>query len=274
MIGPVTPRLVAVDMDGTLLNSSGTYDRRRFERLHARLVDAGVRFVVASGNQYWLLRGFFEGVPDVLYIAENGAVVATDSEVLRSEALPSAAVAASLAVLDPLPGVLTALCGVDAAYTLSSADPGQVEIMRHHYARFELVDRWADVRGDIVKVALHCGPRVSAPAVLDSLRDRLGEDLVAVTSGHEFIDLIAPGRTKGAALAWLGDRLGIAPADMVAFGDSHNDLEMLDLVGLGVVMANAHDVIKTHADDLADANDASGVLTYLERLLDAPRAAG
>lgn len=76
-------RLVAVDMDGTFLDAESAYDRVRFGRFNQRLQAAGARFVVASGNQYWQLLTYFDGFPDVFYIAENGALVATAERVLR-----------------------------------------------------------------------------------------------------------------------------------------------------------------------------------------------
>ena len=69
-----------------------------------------------------------------------------------------------------------------------------------------------------------------------------------------------------ASFAHLGGILGIEPADMVAFGDGGNDLEMLQLVGRGVAMANAPEPVKAVADDLAASNNDQGVLAYLEQL--------
>ena len=65
-------RLVAVDMDGTFLRPDMTYDRQRFLALRQRMCDADIRFVVASGNQYWQLTSFFEPADEVAYAAENG----------------------------------------------------------------------------------------------------------------------------------------------------------------------------------------------------------
>lgn len=258
-------RLVAVDMDGTFLDGERGYDRVRFRRLHQRLQAAGVRFVVASGNQYWQLLTYFDGFPDVLYIAENGAVVATAERVLRVAPFEPSAVAAALDYVDRLPGVVALACGVKAAYARHDTDPGVLEMMRRYYVRLELVDGWAQIDDDLVKLALDC-PVERTGALLAELAVGLPRGVVATSSGHGSIDLVSHGVNKGVALAWLGERLGIAAEEMIAFGDGGNDVEMLALVGLGVAMANAPDDVKKHADVLAGAHDDSGVLEFLEHL--------
>jgi len=258
-------RLVAVDMDGTFLDAESAYDRVRFGRFNQRLQAAGARFVVASGNQYWQLLTYFDGFPDVFYIAENGALVATAERVLRVAPFEPSAVAAALDFVDRLPGVSTLACGVKAAYARYDTDPGVLEMMRRYYVRLELVDGWAEVDDDVVKLALAC-PAERTGALLAELAIGLPRGVVPTSSGHGSIDLVSHGVNKGVALAWLGERLGIAAEEMIAFGDGGNDVEMLALVGLGVAMANAPDDVKKHADVVAGAHDDSGVLEFLEHL--------
>lgn len=259
-------RLVAVDMDGTFLDARSDYDRDRFTVVHERLAAAGIRFVVASGNQYWQLRGYLDGFADVLYIAENGAVIATNDRMLRVTAFAPDAVAAALELVGALPDVSTLVCGAGSAYALRDTDADVLALMRHYYRRLAVVDRWSDVGEDIVKLALHC-PTYGTTDLLDELAAGLPDGVAPTSSGHGSIDLVPRGVNKGVALAWLGERLGIAPASMLAFGDGGNDVEMLQLAGLGVAMANAPDEVKTHADVVAGHHDEDGVLEFLEGLL-------
>lgn len=71
-------KAVAVDMDGTFLNSQNDYDRTRFEALFSRMKEKGIRFIVASGNQYYQLRSFFSGDRGITYVSENGALIFND----------------------------------------------------------------------------------------------------------------------------------------------------------------------------------------------------
>ncbi|WP_346401766.1 HAD hydrolase family protein, partial [Listeria monocytogenes] len=77
-------RAISVDMDGTFLDGNGEYDRARFEKIYAELMKRGIKFIVASGNQYYQLKSFFPGKDEELfYVAENGAVIFYQGE-LRS----------------------------------------------------------------------------------------------------------------------------------------------------------------------------------------------
>lgn len=258
-------RLVAVDMDGSFLDTSSTYDRPRFDLLHARLAAAGVHFVVASGNQYWQLRTFFEGVPDVYYAAENGALIGTHDEILLVRALPGDAVRAALDVVAAEPEVLTSVCGVRGAYVRDDAPQWFVTEMRRFNTRLDLVPTFDDLDDDVCKLTLEVPPE-RTEHFLDRIGDRLPATVAATSCGPGSIDLIGADANKGTALAWLGERLGVPPAQMVAFGDGGNDAEMLDLVGHAVAMGNAPDAVKARADVVAASNDEAGVLAHLEAL--------
>jgi hydroxymethylpyrimidine pyrophosphatase-like HAD family hydrolase len=81
------------------------------------------------------------------------------------------------------------------------------------------------------------------------------------------VEISASGVTKATGLAALGERLGIGPADVLAFGDMPNDVPMLLWAGRGVAVANAHPAAKAAADDQTLSNVDDGVAAYLERLL-------
>lgn len=166
------PRLVAVDMDGTFLDSTGDYDRERFARLHDRLWDAGVVFVSASGNQYWQLRTFFSDVPGVLYVAENGAVVGSHDEIWEASTLSPAATWGTVELLDRLNGVFVVTCGQESAYALRDNPPDVVDLMRVYYTRLALVDSWDDVTEPVLKLALACPPEQTT-----ALMARFGQEL-------------------------------------------------------------------------------------------------
>ena len=259
-------KLVAVDMDGTFLGPDGTYDRPRFERLYNRLQAHGIAFVVASGNQHAQLQSKFEPLSGVRYIAENGGVIAEGEQIIRVSPIERAAAAATLALVDEWPDVLTlASCPV-SAYVRLGADPCLLGGIRPYVVDLRWVDQWSDVPEPVVKIALGCAPD-NTEAVLERLKSVLPEAVVATSSGHGSIDLIPRAVNKGTALQWLADRLGLDVADAVAFGDGGNDAELLAVAGRGVAMANAPGWLRSRADDVTLSNAASGVQTYLERLL-------
>ena len=81
------------------------------------------------------------------------------------------------------------------------------------------------------------------------------------------VEITSVRATKGTALTWLCGHLGISPADAVAFGDSSNDLAMIEAAGDGVAMGNASPEVKAAADHVAPPCAEAGVARYLEPML-------
>ena len=92
-------------------------------------------------------------------------------------------------------------------------------------------------------------------------------ELVAVTGGIRNIEVSDKKATKGAALMALADDLGVHPSEIIAFGDSENDITMLQDAGIGVAMGNSLDITIEAADAVTKTNDEEGVAIYLEELM-------
>ena len=107
------------------------------------------------------------------------------------------------------------------------------------------------------------GHRIDLESVL-AIMDRYPE-FNAVTGGIRNIEVSDSKATKGDALIWLAKRLDIPKDSIVAFGDSENDLTMLQMAGIGVAMGNALDYVREAADDVTLSNDDDGVAVWLEQ---------
>lgn len=258
-------RLVAVDMDGTFLRPGMTYDRPRFLALRQRMRDAGVRFVVASGNQYWQLRSFFEPGDEVAYASENGHFV-YDVGDERPFAAPSARPEVARTMIRVLhERRLSYLASTShGAFSPAWVPSEDVAWGRQYFHRLDVIDDIETVADDIVKAAL----RAEDPLrVAEELTEVFGGDLTPVVAGPEDVDLNVPGHNKAVGLRRLADRWGIDLADAVAFGDNHNDLEMMRAVGLPVAMSNARPAVIDAAVRIAPPNTADGVLEVLDEIL-------
>lgn len=257
--------LVAVDMDGTFLRPDMTYDRERFLGLRQRMRDAGVRFVVASGNQYWQLRSFFEPSDEVAYASENGHFVydvGQESPFFAPEPRPEVGreLVAFLAERR-LPYLGSTAGGAYAPSWISAEDEHWARLYFH---KLEVVDDMAPFADQLVKAALRAPDPLAVAAELGEV---FAGRLIPVVSGSEDVDLLVPGQDKAAGLRRLAERWGLDLADAVAFGDNHNDLEMLAEVGLPVAMSNARPAVLAAAARIAPPNTADGVLDVLDDLL-------
>jgi Cof subfamily protein (haloacid dehalogenase superfamily) len=265
---PHSPRLIATDLDGTLLRSDLTLSDRTIRALGAASA-AGILVALVTGRPVrWLRRVYDQLGTDVPAVCANGAVVydpAADE---------------TLHVSPLLPAVLTELCqrlreAVPEARFAVEVDEGRA--LRHettyplrwdsHDPTVRAVESLAELTSvAAVKLLVRAGER--DPDEFTSLvADCLGGLAEATHSSFSgLVEISAAGVTKAAGLAWLCERHGVAAADVVAFGDMPNDLPLLAWAGRAVAVANAHPAVLAAADEVTAANDEDGVAAYLERL--------
>jgi len=254
-----------MDLDGTLLRSDTTISPRTAAALD-RIEKAGSSFVFVTG------RPPRHAVRPLQPFGYQGEVICANGALTYNMGN------ASISELRLIPAqVLTV-----AAARLRRAIPGlglAVEYAdRHVRDRDYEVGAWGsndDVpwlpdeqlfARDAVKL-LGRHPSLSADDLLALAGPAIG-DIVAVyhSGGSRLIEATAAGVSKGAALAGLAGRLGIAAADVVAFGDMVNDLPMLAWAGTAYGMANAHPDVLAMVDQVIPGNDDDGVATVIEQL--------
>ncbi|GAB3602934.1 Cof-type HAD-IIB family hydrolase [Microbacterium aureliae] len=260
-------RLIAVDMDGTLLDGDGRVPDSLWP-LMDRLAERGIRFAPASGRQLATLQRLFaEHLDDMVFIAENGAYVVHAGNEVSSDAL-SPAVAASVidrvrALSDAGADLGLVVCGKRSAH-IERSDAAFRDEADHYYTHLEVVDDLHRIDDQILKLALYCfGEAGDIAPEFDDLR----ATHQVVVSSHRWIDVMNTGVNKGVALERLQQALGVTRAQTAAFGDYLNDLELLDAADLSFAMANAHPDLAARARHRAPSNLEHGVVTTIERLL-------
>ena len=258
-------KLIASDMDGTLLDS-----RKRMPQGFADAVRAlkrhGVSFAIASGRQYHALRRDMEAlVPDILFIAENGALIMENDRQLFIDPLPTQALGTILRAARGLSGVYAAVCRAGCALVERSASPAFIDSMTMYYASTQVVDDLEEAcRGltDVCKVAFY-DDGDAATHEYPALRKALPDTLSVILSGEHWVDIMKPGVHKGRAMESLMAQRGLTPDECMAFGDYLNDLELLRAVGESYAMDNALPEVKQAARHIAPSNDEDGVMRVL-----------
>ncbi|MGC1212431.1 MAG: HAD family hydrolase [Micromonospora sp.] len=262
------PRLVATDIDGTLLRDDRSLSPHTAAVL-ARITAAGTPVVLVTGRPIRWLQLVYDQLAEPLpAICANGAVVYDPirDEVLRADPLaPELLAEVARRLRAEVPGVSFAVEIVDSRQ------------MRHE-AHYPL--RW-DADTDAIRAIESPEELLSVPAV--KLLARAGEQdpdaflqLVAgaleglAEATHSsytgLVEISAAGVTKAAGLAWYCARLGIDERDVLAFGDMPNDVPMLTWAGRSVAVGNAHRAVLEIADEVTAANSEDGVATYLEKV--------
>jgi Cof subfamily protein (haloacid dehalogenase superfamily) len=256
-------RLVATDLDGTLLGTDGHVSARNRAAL-AAVEDAGIIVVFVTGRPpRWLGQVAEEAGARGLAICANGALVydlEQDAVVLENSLLPEAAARLVAALRDRAPGVVFAVergtrFGHEPAY-VPMWPTGDRDIARVE----ELVSR------PVAKLlAKH--PDLDAVALHELATELAGGDAMVTYSGDTLVEIGGAGVSKAVALEALCDERGITAAEVIAFGDMPNDVPLLTWAGRGVAVANAHPSVLAVADEVTLSNDEDGVAVVLESLL-------
>lgn len=263
----MTIKLVATDMDGTFLTDEKHFDRERFSRIYSYMTNHNIKFVSASGNQYYQLKDFFKDFPETLFVAENGALIGSHKKIYQTDNFSIETTQKTIDVLNNLSKIQFIMCGEKSAYILNSATPEFYEISNFYFPELTSVDDMAMVDDKTLKFSVNC-PDDKTEYYMDKLSQLIGPNVSIVSSGHGDIDVIRADVNKATGLSYLSDKLNIDPADMCAFGDGGNDLEMLRYVGHGVSMQNGSNIVKKTAPYQTIDNNQQGVLQHLEELFE------
>ena len=259
----MTPRLVATDLDGTLLRSDGTLSDLTRDVL-ADLDERGVPVVIVTGRP---MRWLHDLLPVVghhgLAVVSNGAAV---YDVARGEATDVRGIepAVGLDLVERIraeaPGATFAVESVDGI----AQDPDflEPEPVRAGSLIAPPTDIWAT--SGLKLLVRH--PGLEGAALRAAVERAVGDLATPTWSMDGLVEISAAGVTKASALAALAERLGVAAADTVAFGDMPNDVPMLRWAGTSYAVANAHADALAAADREAPANDDDGVAVVLGEL--------
>jgi Cof subfamily protein (haloacid dehalogenase superfamily) len=268
-------RLLALDIDGTLTDPNFQVPARNIAALRAAH-EAGIEIILATGRRhdYALPIAQELGFP-IWLISSNGALIrSSDNETFFTDRLPARTAAELIQYMDEFRGhaVLT--------FDRSTNVPGNDSLVLESADELnKTVSRWLQVNRPYIKFvspledaltedplqAMYCG-RV---AVMERLQKRLNQaaflDKITVMRtqyDHRdlcILDILNRDCSKGHALRRWAEERGLKPEQIMAIGDNHNDLEMLEFAGVAVVMGNASNELKQNGWMVTGSNEESGV---------------
>jgi Cof subfamily protein (haloacid dehalogenase superfamily) len=261
-------RLLAIDLDGTLLTPRPHKHITARTRLALqRAAEAGVTLVIATGQNLAVLQNTCGDLPlNGPQIIENGAVIATiDGMISHEHYLPSEYILPALALLREH-GFYRAYHTIHRVYADMDA-PRTREWYRPPVSPVIEVEDVASLYPMPCIKVVGIGEEERIRTLRDAFERRFAGKLYVTQSSFDLIEFLHPGVSKGRALQQIAEDLRLAPEEVVAFGDNHNDIGMLRFAGLGVAMGNAHDEVKAEADYVAPSNAEDGVAVVIEEMI-------
>jgi len=256
-------KLLALDVDGTLLNSRHQLTERVRHALQ-RVAQRGVRVVLVSARSPASMMGFVEqiGSPEMV-VALNGALVVGPERELLLRLSFAESVVEQLIVLAAEFGLSVHLYSGFTWYTeqMSPIVKRQIAIVGF---RPQLGPFPPDIVSHIEKI-LVIGEATALGVFYDQV-SRQGLAVAMVYSMADRIELTAPRVSKATGLAEVCRRLNIPARATIAVGDNHNDRTMIEFAGLGIAMGNAPAAVQAVAQVVIGSNDQDGVAGFVDKL--------
>ncbi|MFI9239091.1 Cof-type HAD-IIB family hydrolase [Streptomyces sp. NPDC053079] len=266
-----TPRLIATDLDGTLLHDDKTVSDRTVAALAAAEA-AGIEVFFVTGRPVrWMgvVRDHVHG--HGLAICANGAVVVDLHDGGRFVDVRPLEAAAALAIVHAVraaaPGASFAVERTSGIHYEPHYPPFQLDPCARIASAEELLED-GDGQGDAIVKLLAFHPELAPDEFLDVARMAAGEHgSFTRSSPTALLEISGPGVSKASTLARCCAERGIGPEHVVAFGDMPNDLEMLTWAGTSYAMANAHPEVLAATTHRTAANTEDGVAAVIEQIL-------
>lgn len=257
-------KLVAIDMDGTLLDEAKQVTAENKEAIK-KAREAGVHIVICTGRPKSGILPYAEelGLDEDYVIANNGSWLfkTDDWSTLATHSLSRQALEHTVSIFDNEPGINLVFFTKEANYALGrELYPATIRDAEIENSKLYHTDFQSFLDLDLpVAVAVFMGEE-SVMDVFQAKADTLlSKEVATVRSMDYAYEALPQGVDKGRGLKDLAEGLQLSPEEILVLGDGNNDLEMFDFAGLAVAMDNASDEVKARAHAITSSNQESGV---------------
>ena len=269
----LTGKLLAVDVDGTLLDSAGRLRQRTRDALEAAN-DTGAILTLATGRDWQAVEQLIDMLPSVRYsVCTNGIeVYSRNGKRLAAHEIPLELAKSTIRnIREKLPEVAIGI-GIGGQLVgeedISKALPAIPAGIASFPAKMVL-DIMPEITSSTQDIVIYHKDYHSRIEGLYEIIDEVVQDsrVDVVYSGLPMIEIVPAGCGKETGLSWLCSHLGIEQNDVIAFGDGMNDLSMLEWAGKGIAMGQSGEKVIGCADEVTLANSDDGVAVWIETQL-------
>lgn len=248
-------KLIASDLDGTLLWGENKIVRPESKQLIEELLAQGRMFFAASGRQYGNQRRLFGEIQDKIgYVSDNGSLIMNQNQVVKTYSFERELGIELMKTIQEREDCEVLLSGVNISY-IQPKDPEFEYFMKHVVKNnVEVVDDICAVEAPFLKIAAYC--KNGSESVAHDWDEKFGGRMNIALADEIWLDFGPLGAGKGIALQDICRMYGFSWDEMLVMGDHYNDISMLQMAGYPVVMENGQDEVKKYAKEItADVND-------------------
>lgn len=240
-------KLIASDLDGTLLlNGAQALPEELFELIR-ELKELGILFVAASGRQYYNMKNLFRPVmQEIGYICENGALALRNEEVLFMDAFDPVLAREIMETIYEKEGA-EFTCSTRDFYYIRPKSAEYLYLMEQVIKNeCRVIQSFEEVTEPCLKLAVF-ESRGTDEATIRYWQERFSDRCKVVSSGNDWIDFAPLHTNKANGIHAYREILKIQPEECMVFGDECNDIEMLESVPYSFVMKHSKECVKQHA---------------------------
>ena len=245
---PDNIRIIASDFDGTILKDGAQHVDEEYFPLIRELKSMGISFIAASGRQYANLRRLLEPVAeDISYICENGALIAQGGTILYQNDIERNLALSLIRDMQEVPDSEVVVSGADASYMVP-VDPLFPVMLREKVKnQVAVLKDFGEMKLPMIKISIYF-PKGIPGDKEKWFHEKYDRFLNVVDGGNGWLDFTNKGVDKGSALRLLAAKEQFFLDEVLAFGDSENDMAMLKEAGLSYAMNTAKEHVKKCAD--------------------------
>ncbi len=259
-------KLIASDIDGTLLKEGTMEINKELFSTIRKLNEKGIAFVAASGRSIESMESLFEPVKNEIYfVSENGAYIRFQEEEMSLVTIAEDIAEEFIHASRKIPEVTIVASVKDMLYIEGKNDKLYKLMSEGYRNNVEVVEDVLKIEEPFIKISLY-----KKDAIMDVAEEQIKRwenQMNTMVAGSSWLDCVGRNVDKGKALHIIQQKLQITYEETMAFGDNHNDIGMLKEASFSYAVANAADEVKETAKYLAASNQEDGVLKILQNEL-------
>ncbi|MEL3899536.1 Cof-type HAD-IIB family hydrolase [Treponema phagedenis] len=259
-------KIIFTDMDGTFLDSTGTYNKAYFKEVYRKMKEQNIIFVPCSGKQCERIEELFDDCGEELHIiGDSAARIKYRGKYIYEALLDNNTAKEIIKDFSAQYDVAIVACTSEGAYVKDTISEEDFKVIRHSYAIVKKIKDYAELTDNFIKVSIY-DKKKRCFTILKDLK-KYADRAYIVASEDAWIDITHKKVHKGAAIKWLIEHLHLNRAEAMGFGDGPNDIELINEVEYSFSVSNAVDELKEKSFFITKSNDEDGVLKTIDMIL-------